>query len=117
MLGLGADREILRGDFQCRLRLAGAHAARPRHSRRLRPAQERHRKAQRPRAAGAARHGDDGLMFVGRLVLRLFLVPLGCCFAICIAVLFVMVAQWTRMAALTAADDDSGLMMFVAMVP
>ena len=62
MLGLGADREILRDRLQRRLRLAGAHAARPRHPRRLRPAQERDRKALGPRAAGVARHGDDGLM-------------------------------------------------------
>ncbi len=61
MLRLGADREILRNRFQRRLCLAGAHAARPRYSRRLRPAQKRDRKAVRPRAPGAARHGDDGL--------------------------------------------------------
>src|SRR5712671_3002868 len=61
MLGLGADREILRDHLQCRLCLAGAHAARARHPRRLRPAQERDREALRPRAPGAARHGDDGL--------------------------------------------------------
>ena len=54
-------REILRGRLQRRLCLAGAHAARARHPRRLRPAQERDREAVRPRAAGAARHGDDGL--------------------------------------------------------
>ena len=44
MLGLGPDREVLRDRVQRRLRLAGAHAARPRHSRRLRAAQERDRK-------------------------------------------------------------------------
>ena len=49
------------GRVRRRLCLAGAHAARPRHSRRLRPAQERDREAVRARAHGAARHGDDGL--------------------------------------------------------
>ena len=61
MLGLGSDREIFRIYFQRRLLLAGTHAARPRHSGRLRPAQVRDRKAVGPRAAGVACHGDDGL--------------------------------------------------------
>src|SRR5262245_53935952 len=61
MLRLGSGREIFRADLQRRLFLAGAHATRPRHSRRLRPAQERDREAHRARAHGAARHGDDGL--------------------------------------------------------
>ena len=52
------------GRVRRRLRLAGAHAARPRHSRRLRPAQERDRETLRARAHGAARHGDDGLAHV-----------------------------------------------------
>src|SRR6516165_7414580 len=62
MLGLGPDREILRDRFRCRLRLARAHTARTRHSRRLRPAQERDRKTLGPRAARFARHGDDRLI-------------------------------------------------------
>src|SRR4051812_6311761 len=61
MLGLGPDRKILRIHFQRRLFLAGAHPARPRHPRRLRPAQVGDGKAVGPRTPGAARHGDDGL--------------------------------------------------------
>jgi hypothetical protein len=55
-------------------------------------------------------------MFIGRLLMRLLLVPLGGGVAICVATLFVMVAQWNRMAALTA-DDYSGLTTFFVMVP
>src|SRR3569832_1362460 len=61
MLGLGPDREVLRIHLQRRLFLAGAHPARPRHPRRLRPAQVGDRKALGPRAPGATRHGDVGL--------------------------------------------------------
>ena len=43
--------------------------------------------------------------------MRLLLVPLGGCIAICVAMLFVMVAHWNRIAALTA-DDYSGLTTF-----
>jgi len=55
-------------------------------------------------------------MVVGRLLMRLLLVPFGGGVAICVATLFVMVAQWNRMAALTA-DDYSGLTTFFVMVP
>src|SRR6476661_4567016 len=62
MLGLGPDRKILRIHLQRRLFLAGAHPARPRHPRRLRPAQVGDREALGPRTSDAARHGDDGLI-------------------------------------------------------
>src|SRR5438105_2529780 len=62
MLRVGADRKILRAHLQRRLFVAGAHPARARHSRRLRPAQECNRETLRARADGAARNGDDGLM-------------------------------------------------------
>src|SRR5665647_56102 len=76
MLGLGADREILRRRVRRRLLLAGAHAARPGHCRCLRPTQKRDRKIVRPRTHGAARHGDDGLAlaFIGRLIVIAFAV-------------------------------------------
>src|SRR5215510_3415551 len=61
MLGLGPDRKILRDRVQCRLCIAGAHAARSRYSRGLRPAQERDREALGARAHGIACDGDDGL--------------------------------------------------------
>jgi len=55
-------------------------------------------------------------MIIGRLLMRLLLVPLGGCVAVCVAMLFVMVAHWNRIAAL-AGDDGSGLMAFVVVGP
>ena len=55
-------------------------------------------------------------MIIGRLLMRFLLVPLGGGVAICVATLFVMVAQWNRMSELTA-DDYSGLTAFFVMVP
>ena len=55
-------------------------------------------------------------MFIGRFLMRLLLMPLGGGVAICVATLFVMVAQWNRMAALTA-DDYSVLLTFFVLDP
>ncbi len=55
-------------------------------------------------------------MFIGRLLMRLLLVPLSGCIAVCVATLFVMFAQWNRMTALSG-DDYSGLATFFFMVP
>src|SRR6185503_12390466 len=73
MLRLGADREVLAGRVRRRICLACAHAARPRHSRRLRPAQERVGEAVGARATGIARDGDDGRMsLLGRIIVIVF---------------------------------------------
>ena len=60
MLGLGADRGVLRDRFPRRLRLPGPHAARPRHPRRLRPAEKRNRKTPRPRQTDAGKRNRAG---------------------------------------------------------
>ena len=67
MLRLGDDRALLGSRVQRGLREPGAHAARSRHSRRLRPAQERERKTPRPRTADARRKfgGWTGLISDG----------------------------------------------------
>jgi hypothetical protein len=55
-------------------------------------------------------------MIIGRFMMRLLLVPLGGCVAICVAMLFVMLAHWNRVAALTTGDAN-GLMEFVMVGP
>jgi hypothetical protein len=55
-------------------------------------------------------------MFIGRFLMRLLLVPIGSCLAICVGMLFVMVAHWNRVAAVTA-NDYSGLETFFVLVP
>ena len=47
-------------------------------------------------------------MILGRLLMRLLLVPLGASIAICVAVLVVIVAHWNRFAALVAANSSPG---------
>jgi hypothetical protein len=47
-------------------------------------------------------------MILGRLLMRLLLVPLGGCIAIVVAMMFVLVAHWNRVETVTA-DDASGL--------
>src|ERR1700722_17928547 len=61
MLGLAADRKLLRIHLQRRLFVAGAHAARARHPGCLWAIEVGDRKAVGTRAAGVARDGDDGL--------------------------------------------------------
>jgi hypothetical protein len=55
-------------------------------------------------------------MIIGRLLMRLLLVPLGGCIAICVALTVVLVAEWNRFAGLTG-GDNSGLMAFVVVGP
>ena len=45
-------------------------------------------------------------MIVGRFLSRFLLVPLGACIAILVAVLFIVVANWNRFAAVVAAQTD-----------
>ena len=47
-------------------------------------------------------------MILGRLLMRLLLVPLGAGFAVCVAVLVTIAAHWSRFAALVAANPDAG---------
>src|SRR5688572_4865544 len=61
MLGLGPDRTVLGHRVPGRLRIAGADPPRPRHPRRVWPAQKRNREIARPRPADAGeRHWGGG---------------------------------------------------------
>jgi hypothetical protein len=55
-------------------------------------------------------------MILGRFLMRLLVVPFGGCIAICVGMIFVMVAHWNRLAAVTA-DDYSGLTTFFVAGP
>ena len=55
-------------------------------------------------------------MIIGRLLIRMLLVPLGGGIAICVAMIFVAVAHWNRIAPVTD-DDYSGLTAFFVAVP
>src|SRR4029079_19765876 len=55
-------------------------------------------------------------MIIGRLIMRLLLVPLGAAIAICIAMLVVAMAHWSKVTAL-AADDPSGLTAMFVVTP
>jgi hypothetical protein len=47
-------------------------------------------------------------MILGRLLMRLLLVPLGAGFAVCAAVLVTIMAHWNRFDALLAGNPDAG---------
>ena len=55
-------------------------------------------------------------MFIGRFLLRLLVVPLGGCIAICVAMAFVMFAHWNRLAGVNPDNLDS-LAAFVMAAP
>ena len=55
-------------------------------------------------------------MMLGRLMLRFLVVPFGAMAAICVAVLFVIVAHWNRFAALLAAHPDASNNLAIVLV-
>src|SRR4051812_30505918 len=98
MLRLGSDRKVFASRVRRRIRLAGAHAARPGHSRRLRSAQERDRETLCPRAHGAARHGDDRrVSLLGRIVVIVFALWLATMAAGIVWSVGLLGAQWPAM--------------------
>jgi hypothetical protein len=54
-------------------------------------------------------------MIAGRLLMRFLLVPFGGCVALCVAVLVVIVAHWTRFSDMVATDPQSGEDFIVAL--
>src|SRR5262249_57162416 len=106
MLRLGPDREILRSRFRRRLCFAGAHAAWPRHSRRLRPAQKRNRKTLGARAPGASGHGDDGLTagyppmsLLARIVMAFIAYVFACIAAALVLAFATLAPDWNELIA------------------
>src|SRR5262249_24196096 len=104
MLRLGPDREILRSRFRRRLCFAGAHAAWPRHSGRLRPAQKRDRKTLGARAPGASGHGDDGLTagyppmsLLARIVMAFIAYVLACIAAALVMTIGSFARDWNEL--------------------
>jgi len=55
-------------------------------------------------------------MILGRLLMRLLLVPLGASFAICVAVMVVIAAHWNRFTELVATNPDAGDDLMIALV-
>ena len=118
VLGLGDDREIRRLHQQCRLRLADPHAARPRHPRRLRPAQVRIRAHAEDRPAGAGSDDDRGARRgVSRLVayfIRFAIILVGYAVASLAASAFlnIMFSGLAGLHARASAADGDGLAVF-----
>ena len=56
-------------------------------------------------------------MILGRLMIRILLVPLGASIAVCIAMVVVMVAHWNRITPPSSDDDFSGLAMLLVSGP
>ena len=54
-------------------------------------------------------------MILGRLLMRLLLVPLGASIAVCVAVLVVIVAHWNRFAALVTANSSASDDLMIAL--
>ena len=55
-------------------------------------------------------------MILGRLMMRVLLVPLGGVIALCVAMIFVMAAHWNRVT-VSAAEDPTGFAAILATAP